>query len=686
MPNPKDYKDESEWMAACVPVRVGEGDAQDQAVAACSSMWQNKSIESTEDIKVGARHTRKEVEAFQTVHDIMVNNGAMCKTVDGKSEPVEEVIAFGAPLKAVKLDDGSVKLGGYLVGFSNAKSTDLTGDFFDNLTDYGDATESDVYLNHRLPIEADGVAVDYKSRLGKAKLIRDDVGIFAETILKARNAYEKMIAELGLAGALSWSSGTAGHLVEREPVGKAYHITAWPIGLDASLTPTPAEYRNQVIPLKSFIPSASGMTETDDKKNEQPIEKESDMDKEELKALLADNNKIVVDTVKDIVKAEAETAAKKAVDDVLDKLPEVKAKLSGKIEFGEQPEDRPFKSLWDNLNAVKMATMSGAQRAEDQYPRMKYLNLATKATGASEGVPMDGGALLEPTLTAEIIKPMNETGSFTQYIRPLPVSTNSNSGWINGVDETSRATGSRWGGIRGYRGAEGGALTASKPTFRRIQWELKKYHCLTVATDELMSDSGQFERIVSEGVGEELSFMVNDDIMNGMGLAGAQGFIQSGAFLVPTRTDANLILGADISVMYNRMNLRGRNNGIWYVGNDSQPQLDKLFAPGSTAVLFPFASYGPDGVRRLYNRPVVTTEYNATLGTAGDIVFVDPTQYLFWEKQVQAATSIHVYFTTDEFAWRWTYRADGKSSVASALTPYKGSTTTSPFVGLLATS
>lgn len=414
------------------------------------------------------------------------------------------------------------------------------------------------------------------------------------------------------------------------------------------------------------------------------------MNETELKTLLADNQKAIIETmtatIKETVKAEVEPAAKKAVDEVLDKLPEVKAKLSGHIEFGEQPEDRPFKSLWDNLNAVKTARIDGAQRAEDMYPRLKFLRLEAKATGASEGIPQDGGVLLEPTLTAEIIKPMNEVGSFTKYVRALPVGSNSNSGWINGVDETSRATGSRWGGIRGYRGAEAGTLTASRPTFRRIQWELKKYHALTVATDELLSDAAQFERIVAEGVGEELSFMVNDDIANGMGLAGCQGFINSGAFITVTRTDANLILGTDISNMWNRMNIRGRKNAVWFVGNDSQPQLDKLFAPGSTAVLFPFASYGGDGVRRLYNRPVETTEYNQTLGTAGDITLVDMDQYLFWEKQIQAATSIHVYFTTDEFAWRWTYRADGKSSVASALTPYKGSTTTSPFVGLLATS
>ncbi len=42
MPNPNDFTDDKEWMNACIPVMVGEGKDQDQAVAACQNMWQMK--------------------------------------------------------------------------------------------------------------------------------------------------------------------------------------------------------------------------------------------------------------------------------------------------------------------------------------------------------------------------------------------------------------------------------------------------------------------------------------------------------------------------------------------------------------------------------------------------------------------------------------------------------------------
>jgi len=89
--------------------------------------------------------------------------------------------------------------------------------------------------------------------LGTADLRPDDVGVWVEAQLELRDDYERNIYEMAKAGKLGWSSGTAAHLVEREPAGKAQRVTAWPLGLDASLTPTPAEPRTQAVPLKSLV-------------------------------------------------------------------------------------------------------------------------------------------------------------------------------------------------------------------------------------------------------------------------------------------------------------------------------------------------------------------------------------------------------------------------------------------------
>ena len=48
MPTPSDDETRQEWMTRCVPVLIDEGNDQDQAVAICSSMWDNKLLEEIE--------------------------------------------------------------------------------------------------------------------------------------------------------------------------------------------------------------------------------------------------------------------------------------------------------------------------------------------------------------------------------------------------------------------------------------------------------------------------------------------------------------------------------------------------------------------------------------------------------------------------------------------------------------
>jgi HK97 family phage major capsid protein len=62
---------------------------------------------------------------------------------------------------------------------------------------------------------------------------------------------------------------------------------------------------------------------------------------------------------------------------------------------------------------------------------------------------------------------------------------------------------------------------------------------------------------------------------------------------------------------------------------------------------------------------------------------VDLSQYLFVDKGgIQSASSIHIKFDYAETAFRWIYRADGQPTWQSALTPFKGSNTVSPYIAL----
>lgn len=350
-------------------------------------------------------------------------------------------------------------------------------------------------------------------------------------------------------------------------------------------------------------------------------------------------------------------------------------------EVREKPE--VFGSLGEQMQAVKRFYAS-----EGQVVDRRLMPLAGP-TGASEQVGSEGGFLLQPTFQNALLMPVHETGPFSSRVRNMPVGTNSNSGTINGIDETSRATGSRWGGIRGYRLAEAGTLTATQPKFRQINWRLKKYGVLAYATDELLADTTQLEAVLNQGAGEELSFMVNDDLLNGDGAAGCLGILKCGALITVAKEAgqaADTIVAENLSKMWARMPARNKANAAWYINGDCKPQLDYLTIPMGLAGSTPhFVNYGADGILRVYGRPVIETEFNATVGDLGDIVLADMSEQLFWEKGgVQTASSIHVQFLTDQQVFRFIYRCDGQPAWASPLSPFKGSNTVSPFVALAA--
>ncbi len=65
MPDVASYDNESDWMAACVPAMIDEGREQDQAVAACLSMWREKSAaEKAGTARNAARRALRELAAL----------------------------------------------------------------------------------------------------------------------------------------------------------------------------------------------------------------------------------------------------------------------------------------------------------------------------------------------------------------------------------------------------------------------------------------------------------------------------------------------------------------------------------------------------------------------------------------------------------------------------------------------
>lgn len=345
-------------------------------------------------------------------------------------------------------------------------------------------------------------------------------------------------------------------------------------------------------------------------------------------------------------------------------------------------EPQGFGSLGEMLVAVYQAGTPGGR----VDPR---LTVGAAATGLSEGVPSDGGFLVQKDQASELLRRVYETGQLIGRTRQVPISANANGLKVNAIDETSRANGSRFGGVRGYWANEADEKTASKPKFRQMELDLKKLIGLCYATDELLQDATALESIIMQAFPEEFVFKAEDAMINGTGAGQPLGILNSGCLVSvakETGQAAATIVPENIAKMWSRCWGRSRANAVWMINQDVEPQLHLMSLPvgtGGVPVYLPAGGLSQSPYATLYGRPVIPVEYCATIGTQGDILLGDWDQYLMIQKGgVQAASSIHVRFIYDETTFRFVWRLDGQPIWKSALTPYKGSNTLSPFVAL----
>jgi HK97 family phage major capsid protein len=320
------------------------------------------------------------------------------------------------------------------------------------------------------------------------------------------------------------------------------------------------------------------------------------------------------------------------------------------------------------------------------------LTKGAAVSGLSEGIPADGGFLVQTDFQSTLMTRLHETSVMWNRAKNINISSNANGVKINAVNETSRADGSRWGGVQAYWAAEAAAKTDSKPEFRQIELNLKKLIGLCYATDELLQDASALESVLMTAFPEEFGFKLDDAIINGLGAGQPLGILAAGCLVTVAKEvgqAAATIVYENIMKMWSQLWAPSQARSAWFINQSCYPELFNMslaVGAGGSAVYIPpgGASASPYGT--LFGRPVIPIEQAATLGTVGDIILADMSQYITATKGgIDTASSIHLRFNYDETTFRWVFRCDGQPSWNAALTPYKDAAVTkpvSPFVVL----
>lgn len=305
------------------------------------------------------------------------------------------------------------------------------------------------------------------------------------------------------------------------------------------------------------------------------------------------------------------------------------------------------------------------------------------ASGMNEGGGQDGGFLIQQDFVPELMMRAYDRSDLLSRTRQLPVSPNSNGVKINALKDSSRANGTRFGGVQAFWTGEGQQKVGSQLAFRQMDLRLHKLTGLLYATDELLDDAVMLNSFIPEVFGDEFAFKIDDAIFEGNGAGMPLGVMNSGALVSIAKESgqaADTVVVENIVKMWARLWLRSRKTAIWTINQQVEPQLMTMKI-GDTPIYLPAGSIEGDPFSRLLGRPIIPTEFNSALGDKGDVMLMDLQQYLTIQKGgLKQDVSIHARFINDETTFRFVLRMDGQPIWDAPLTPFKGADTLSPFV------
>jgi len=301
----------------------------------------------------------------------------------------------------------------------------------------------------------------------------------------------------------------------------------------------------------------------------------------------------------------------------------------------------------------------------------------------TESVPSDGGFLVPGELAAQIhaVSLENEIVMPRCFVQPMK---------SNEIDIPAMAIGDHsanlYGGFIASYTAEQGEIDETDPKVRSMKLNAKKLTGMLRFSSELAQDIPGGESQLINICGKGLSWYRDKAFLKGTGAGEPLGILNADCTIEvakETGQTAGTIVYENLTEMVGRLHPACFLNSVWICQVTAIPQLLQLsMAVGTGGSVYPVLSE-TNGEWKILTRPVVFTEKTEAVGTSGDIILADLSQYVVGlRSEMRFDQSIHAHFATDEMLARLIERHDGQPLWSEALTLEDGTNTVSPFVKL----
>jgi len=318
--------------------------------------------------------------------------------------------------------------------------------------------------------------------------------------------------------------------------------------------------------------------------------------------------------------------------------------FSGTASGADRGDTAGFKSLTEFLGAVAAA---GNGQSFDQ-------RLEATLPFASQGVDrgQSGGFLVPAKFMDDIIQSSRRMAPWLD--RRRNITAPGNEATIPALDDRDRSSG--YAGLSMQRHGEGEQITESSVTFKSRTLRLTKSAELVRVSNELLSDSAlSMDAVLSEAFARAYARRQSLDTIQGDGVGGPLGVLNSNARFTVSRDTADQIKLVDLSNMVSR--LAPGSSAFWLVHPSTIQQLYQITDSVGNNLVFPSARQG--GPQSLLGFELFISEAVPQLGDEGDIQLLDLSNYLFLSQPLTVESSREAAFSSDETMFRAVARDAG---------------------------
>jgi len=392
----------------------------------------------------------------------------------------------------------------------------------------------------------------------------------------------------------------------------------------------------------------------------------------------------------------------KVVNELKDKIELRNTDLQAEIKATHGTIDEAIKNMESELSqkiadaAKQMGetyiknTNNGVEKPDEKIYGQEFGNFLWKVRANSqeiktlaENTGATGGYLVPDAWSNTILKRSIER-AIIRSLNPSIINMPGPKFDIPAIVSTSNAS-TFYGGVATYWGEESTNLEDGKstPSFGKVSLDVAKLYGYTESYEDLIEDSMvALGPLLQQLFGDAIAFEEDYAFLNGNGVGKPLGVTSAPCRVTVSRATASQIHTTDIVGMLARFS-GNLDNATFMTNQTTLPYIytlqdaagNYIWQPGMSGNI---SSRSPGSI---YGVPLIVTEKCPALGTSGDLILGDWSNYLIGDLNgLRIEESRDFKFGADKRVWKIVKRVDGKPWLNSAITPRAGGSTLSPFV------